>query len=507
MKKIEKEYTKRFSNQQLPNGDFDVDGLWDAVSTNLDVVAPAAAAGTHAVWSAKWIWVLAFSGIVGTACIAYVFVSKNQMLSTQIENIDTKETKLVTNEESKNILSTSVDSKSVAKMGSRLDAKNEALLNTNDTSNNLKTSQSTSIEVENKKQKASTKTYLKLYQSNGASARKSMFDSGFDRNSFQNKSTRDLSSGNIPSKENQTTIQQSNQQSNSPVKLDALFNEKNNKIGMQASLLPSLSALVLPDRSEQFLPRLNASDNDIEVDKPKIHSWQFSLLGGANNFLFNYSTTEPSALARQKNESETGQWGYQLGFQTDLVFNNQWVISSGLSYHNLYSRFDLVGQTNTQVFKEDVILQVLVDSNTGEVLNSIMGDTIVNAVTTRNIVHHNRYQQFSIPLDFGFQKIHRGFIYGLRAGLGFHYVSAQSGRALDLDGEIVVFDTDSTYTPFRSFHIGFRFSPLTGYQFSNQWAITFQPQWAWNPQIGFDNPNLKLTTQQFNFVLGLRYSL
>jgi hypothetical protein len=449
---------------------------------------------------------LAFSGIVGTAFLAHFFTSKKKIASIQIENIDTKEARLDVKEESKYIHSSSVDSESNSKTDTYTSSQNETLQNTvdaNEIRNNTKSNQNANAKSEIKKQKTSKENNAKIIKADASLVQNKKSGLGFGASRSFNSTNSDLSPGNSLTIKNPTLIHQPN----SAKKLVGLANDAENTIGVQARFLPSLSTLLLSENFKKSLPRLATSNNDIEVDKPKKFSWQFSLLGGANNFLFKYSTVESSALATQKNESDTGQWGYQFGFQTTLVFNKQWVISSGLNYQNLYSRFDLVRQINTQVLQEDVILQVLVDGNTGEILNSILGDTLVNAMTTRTIVHHNRYQQFSIPLDFGFQKTHRSFIYGMQTGIGFHFVTTQSGKTLDLDGEIIDFDADSQYTPFRSFHLGLRLSPLVGYQLSNQWALTLQPQWAWNPQIGFDNPNLYLTTQQFNLILGLRYSL
>ena len=506
MKKIEKEYNKRFSDQQIPNGDFDVDGLWDAVSNNLDVVAPMTATSAAAVWSAKWIWALVFSGILGTAFAAYFFISKNEIASTQIERIAAKENRITDVEKSKNIHSANVDSRSDARTDSYTSTRNETSQNTvdaNDIRNNFKSIRETNTKSEIKDQKSTNETKMEIIKADVPPIQKNISGLGFGGEKSVKSAHSNLSLSNSLGKENQNKIHLRN----SSAQLDELVNDKEKAIGVQARLLPSLSTLLLDDKLGNPLPRLAVAGHDIEVDKPKRLSWQFSLLGGVNNFLFTYSTAEPSALAAKKNESETGQWGYQLGLQTGLVLHKHWVISSGLRYQNLYSRFDLVRQTNTQIFKEDEIKKVWLDSNTGDVLNSIVGDTLVDAIRTRTVVHHNRYQQFSVPLDFGFQKTHRSFIYGLQAGVGFHFVSSQSGKTLDLDGEIIDFDADSSYTPFRSFHIGFRLSPLAGYSLSNQWALTLQPQWAWNPQIGFDHPNLNLTTQQFNLILGLRYTL
>lgn len=504
MKKIEKEYNKRFSNQQLPSSDFDIDGLWDSISDNLDAVPPHT---PSAWWSSKWILGLIFVGAFSAALVCYHFNVENKFYAN---NIDKKEV-IVENK---------------INFQENFEYNNTAKNSTNSTVDIISPRSNKIESLKNNQVTTSIKDYGKSVVKIGVNSDNNSIYPSSEKNVLQIKSnlSKRLQNSTSESLYDPEIIKDSNlasstekylvQENKNVVKAagsqeiaNQAFFKNDLAIGLTLQSLPVEIALLVADERKQKFPKVNNLQNKISLDKQKAFSWQFSLFGGANNFLLNYSSTEAPLLADLKDQSNTGMWGYNIGFKTALVLNNSWVFSSGLEYQNLYSRFELNTVKSTQVLVEDTIIKVWIDSNTGEVLNSVIGDALVDATTTRTVVHHNTFQQFTIPFDIGYQTVRRSFIYGLHAGASLNYITAQSGRTLSLDEEFVSFDSNSDYTPFRSFHIGLRLSPLVGYQLSNTWALTLQPLWAWNPNAGIDNSIIKLKVHQINFNVGLRYTL
>lgn len=160
---------------------------------------------------------------------------------------------------------------------------------------------------------------------------------------------------------------------------------------------------------------------------------------------------------------------------------------------------------NIQISKEDELLTVWIDATTGDTLRQRYGDTIINAISTRTVLHHNNYQRFSIPIEFGVLKNTEKLIYGMKVGAIFNFTNTQSGRTIDKANQVVDFTNNDTTSLFKAFDIGLRLSPLIGYRLSEHWSVNLQPQWTWYRSTNFQNTDLKIGIHQYNINLGLRY--
>jgi len=253
--------------------------------------------------------------------------------------------------------------------------------------------------------------------------------------------------------------------------------------------------------------------------KPKKNEsivWHIGILGGANVIDIKYGSEDVPLLpelARLKTVSEKKEYGTTLGIQTGVLLKNRWLINSGIEYHQLWSKLDFEEQKNIQVLKENQLLKVWIDQFTGDTLQKYYNDTLVNAVAYRDLLHHNKYRKFSIPIEIGIQQDYEKFIFGLTAGAVFNFTTLQSGKTINKDQEVIDFEKDDSTAPFKNFDIGFRISPSVGYQLSDRWTISLQPRWDWQRKraeksdlIIFDVNQLSINVNQFNLNVGLKYS-
>ena len=233
---------------------------------------------------------------------------------------------------------------------------------------------------------------------------------------------------------------------------------------------------------------------------------EISAWGGINSVNFNYQANGSPNLAEIKEQSTSSALGTSSGLSANMLLNDHYLISSGLEYHQLWSKLDYEFTTTKQVVKENQLLKVWVDGVSGDTLNRLYGDTTVNAIDTREVVHYNKFQQFSIPIEIGIQKQTTKFVYGISAGGVFNFTLGQSGKTINSNNEVVEFDKDNPARPFKSFSIGLRLKPFVAYRISEHLSLKIQPHWTWQPSIGFDTSDTKLSIHQVNLNLGIGYS-
>jgi len=522
MAHIDNEFNKRFGNQQLPNDDFDTEGLWDAISDDLGNVQ---AAPDGYFLGGKWIIGLSLLLVIGGIIGMIYLTSDDTVITQKIENnIDNNTPNTIQNDA----------------MITPSNSKENTSLNIQTNSESLNTTSIISQENESKAASHVTThtgapdTHTTPYSNNNTQKITSSKQTSFTENTpipFTNDSNktegsdRPLISTNNSSKTligneikvNPTKPSNNNSVGNStktfidnPV-IDSPTISTKNSIEVSVAALPSIVALVESNSSNSSVllasPTLEVPDNEQhKVQRNLPIKWQADLFGGINTRYTNHQSNDYSDLADLKNTTAKQDLGTSYGINAGLVFKDRWLLNSGIEYHQLWSKFDYEEIKQFQVLKEDVLLRIWVDAATGDTLNTLYGDTLVNAISTRTVLHYNQFQRVSIPLEIGVQQNHGKFLYGITAGTVFNFTNQQSGRTLDASGEIIDFSGNDATAPYKSFDIGLRVSPLVGYQLSENWSLTLRPQWTWNQNTNFDDTDIKIGFHQVNLNIGLRHS-
>jgi len=513
MAHIDNEFNKRFSNQQLPNDDFDAEGLWDSISEDLDngQAVPSDGSIFTGRWIAGSIMLLFILGILG---IIY-WKSVNPVITQNADNqVD-------------NIIQTDSNNTIIAPSNSKENNPSNIYTNNNESTNTV---QIISPKDEAKKQidtsdkarsKASSNPFSTHNDTQKMTPSKPILSPEILLIKTQNTSNK-ITPPNLPSipTNNSSAFSTDNVETNNFLKspIDNMLTDSQlvgstneNQVAVSFSTLPAIVVFIEDTPQNQLQPTIQPilelyENEGLKPQKSQHFQWNVGLTGGINTLRFNHQSDNYNDLADLKNTTAKQDLGTSYSINTGLVFKYRWLLNSGLEYHQLWSKFDYEEVQEIQVLKEGQLLQVWVDAVTGDTLNALYGDTLVNATSTRTVLHHNQFQRVSIPLEIGMQETNGKFIYGITAGTVFNFTHKQSGRTLNKSGEMVDFNENDTTAPYKSFDIGLRASPLMGYQLSENWSLSLRPQWTWQRNTSFDDTDIKTGFHQINLNLGFRYS-
>jgi hypothetical protein len=235
--------------------------------------------------------------------------------------------------------------------------------------------------------------------------------------------------------------------------------------------------------------------------KRKTFDWQLGISTGVNTLAINYASDSSAAIAALKNEAEKGQLGWNSSVHFTLLRNDKWRFSTGLTYAQYSSKLDYRQEKMIKVLKTNQLLQVWINKQTGDTLRTRRGDTTVNALSVREVVHHNSFQQLSIPLTIGIQNRVGNWIYGINAGTVLNFTTQQAGKTIDNSGELQLFSNGDVLSPLPKTSLGLQISPLVGYSITRNWSINCQPQWSWQFKNNSNTTHLKSHVHQFGLNL------
>ena len=469
MKYIDNEYNKRFGNQKMPNDDFDAEGLWNAISNDLEREQSERRGYIYRKrWMIGIVLIIFLGGMSGI--IHYNYVGQDDF---QNEIIKTKST--AANKENKpKPFSSDFEKGNPLKFQKATSDKIVASKSTSKKNGIRKELSASKIEpLDFSKQALPVNDTAQFNLSNNSGLVINAFSLFFD---VQKRNTKD-----------------------SPLKIIG------RPVVNVVSQLPVKSVFVNSDRPPQ-LPLAFSENKNLNNKNPKNRIWQLGIMGGVNISRFDFNSDEFTEMAALKDKTENGEWGKSFGINVGLLWKNHWLINSGIEYHQLWRQFKYDGQKNITVFKENKLFKVWVDAVSGDTLNRDFKDTTVNVVLTRNVKHYNEYKQFRIPIEIGIQQNTNKTIYGITAGAVFNFTTAQSGKTFDKNAEIVIFEKSDPTSPFKVFNIGLRVSPILGYRVFENWNITLSPQWMWQRNTDFDGTDFKTGMHLFNLNVGVGYS-
>jgi hypothetical protein len=141
-------------------------------------------------------------------------------------------------------------------------------------------------------------------------------------------------------------------------------------------------------------------------------------------------------LAQNDNMKSDGSWSVGAMIEFDALRQkwgagiewNEFVHQ--LNYNRTFEQFNTI---------DDALLQVEIDPNTGDTVNSVYGTAEVLVVAQRRVIHHNRLRTITIPLEWQNQwsltPILNG---GIALGALVHWRTSLSGRTFTgQEGNIV----------------------------------------------------------------------
>lgn len=511
MTHIEDEYKKNFKDQELDNDGFDTEGLWDSIADDLGEtqVITGISKGRYFLLLLIFLLGMSVSGL-------YFYITSDQ----EIVAIETTYDQIKNNDHS-------FEPSEVVQPVDQLSTKNNEH-EFSDKPNPTRESSTENVSAEA-----------------GAILKQNSLANLIDENKLSRKGTKATLDPSKKQKIKQATIPSDPQtkqlaipnKTAETMKVE-LPNNANDQNSISSAFNPSLGVIDKPINNvldsatkesisnegtytqlpslkyglSQTLPtyrldlELSKYANDSSRNTASVNKWEVGAWGGLNTINSMFSSTSLADLAALKEQAENGDLGMSWGLSLMLKNKEIYLFRTGVEYHQLWSKLDYKQVNENQVLKEQQLLKIWIDKSTGDTIKTEFGDVAVDAVATRHVVHHNSYQQISIPVEFGVQQKKQNLVYGITAGGVFNFTFSQSGKTVDKNSEIIEFDQSNSSALYKPFSVGIRVSPFVGYYLSEKMTLKVQPQWSLVSRSNYDGSDLGLNVNQFNLNVGVGYT-
>jgi hypothetical protein len=539
---LENEYKKRFQNQCLSNDEIDTDDLWAAIEENLENPSPKPS--NYWVWLKKYRFAVAAIMLLLSAVFIFqwanslkeipidmsitVHDSEKQGLNKPIKKQTPRNTPLVN--QSKNNLDnqkpfvdnnqhpTAVNTSSVNQAKNNLDSpKSFVDNNQHPTVENTPSVNQAENKLDNQKPFVDNRQHPTAINTPSVNQAENKLDNqkpfvdnrqhptAVNTPSVNQRKNADL----LPQKGLFEENKKENTGFSVAEKLDNAPESVGNALQNQLSFQKDTSWAAL-----SFLPFLEHNIHSINTGKPLLDGvitanrtqnkrkrkeidWQLGISLGLNTMKMNYASDSSAAIATLKNKTEKWQLGWNSSAHLTVLRNDKWRFSTGLAYEQYFLKLNFKQEKAIQVLKENQLLQVWINTSTGDTLQTRRGDTMINALSIREVVHYNTFQQLSIPFAVGIQNHSGNWIYGINIGAVLNFTLGQSGKLIDDKGEFQLFSNGDSLAPLRKSRIGTQISPFVGYAITKKWSIECHPQWSWqfNKSIGITG--MKAQIHQF----------
>lgn len=187
----------------------------------------------------------------------------------------------------------------------------------------------------------------------------------------------------------------------------------------------------------ELAPMATSIDGQSMNDDGNRRSFNLRIYQGPTWSKFSYLEQDgANLLAQNDNMKSNGSWSVGAMIEFDALRQkwgagiewNEFVHQ--LNYNRTFEQFNTI---------DGALLQVEVDPNTGDTLNSVYGAAEVLVVAQRRVVHHNRLRTITIPLEWqnrwSLTPIFQG---GFALGALVHWRTSLSGRTFtEQEGNIV----------------------------------------------------------------------
>jgi len=271
---------------------------------------------------------------------------------------------------------------------------------------------------------------------------------------------------------------------------------KTNHIPLLSSL--EFRPLELPNNR---LESLNLEPSIFKENSPILSFHLFSMTSGVSMWNFGYGNNIPERGSFEKNRlSFSNQLSYTFRLAND--FN----LTTGISYHQLESRLEWSQELNSvTIILRDTISQIQTNSLTGERI-PIRGDVEVSVDARRNIIHHNQYRIFQVPLLFGRSiNFKERWRMNLSLGGALNIHSLNKGRNV-YQGELTDFSSSSTEFLDSRFYTHFLTQYDIGYKFNEKWGVLFQMGYQKSLTNWSVESNVQMKPSILNLNIGVYHS-
>lgn len=255
-------------------------------------------------------------------------------------------------------------------------------------------------------------------------------------------------------------------------------------------------------------------DAAFRESKPALKNgyWEIQAESGITKLNWQYNAREMSGenYAAFRNEVENSQLGFQTGLSIRRVNAKGWWWKSGLFYQENWVKASFQQVTMDSVLKQNVVVRLLVDPWSRQVVDSIYGDAMVARRRSEVFVHHNQFNYLQIPLSIGYEwGGKQKFSFGLEAGAGLNLWWQRKGLILGENRErLNLADASTQELSSAGVFISTQFSPLVRYRLAPNFSVFLRPtvDISWSDWMSDRSP-LRNRPIQAGLNLGASYRL
>lgn len=274
----------------------------------------------------------------------------------------------------------------------------------------------------------------------------------------------------------------------------------NDRLNVENSMLPLVYQRIIYDL---MIDRLELLENNNE----EIPTWQTSieLFSGLNRSSVQYSRGSSMDLIDLKNKTERGYYGYNLGLNAQFVYQNKWLISTGVMYHVDRTIFDYEIDRTRSINKDDLVYGILIDYNSKELMEEYIKDSIIINSGIYRLKQINQFQSIIIPIQLGWMYSNKNMTYGVKAGLHTRIRIGQQGKLLDLNQDVSTIESESNLF-IKNINVAYSLSPFIGYRVSatHQLGLSYDLLWY---RHRVNSTNLLLNHYVQNVRFGISHQL
>jgi hypothetical protein len=216
-------------------------------------------------------------------------------------------------------------------------------------------------------------------------------------------------------------------------------------------------------------PIETSSDEKNNDNRGTERCFNFRMHQGPTWSKFRYVEQDENDLLTQNNNIKSnGSWSAGGMIEFD-AFRQRWGV--GIEWNEFIHQLNYKGTFERINTIDDALLQVELDSNTGDTLSAVYGAAEVLVLAQRRVVHHNRLRTIAIPVEWQKQWSLTPILHGgIALGAIFHWRTSVSGRTFtEQEGDIADY-SDSEF-PSNRIAVAPVFRMQATYDIAPDWSI------------------------------------
>ncbi|MDA8606280.1 hypothetical protein N9L13_04535 [Flavobacteriales bacterium] len=231
-----------------------------------------------------------------------------------------------------------------------------------------------------------------------------------------------------------------------------------------------------PLPAAELVPMAAAIDKKNSAHNSFRRSFNIRMYQGPTWSKFNYlEQNGPDLLAQNDNMKAGGAWSAGAMIEFDAL-RQRWGV--GIEWNEYIHQLNYRRTFEQITTIEDALLQVEVNPNTGDTLNTVFGEAEVLVVAQRRVVHHNRLRAITIPLEWQNQWSLTPVLHGgIALGALVHWRTSLSGRTFTGEEGNIVNYSDSEF-PSNRIAVTPMFRMHATYDIAPDWSLELSARMA-----------------------------